>query len=188
MDEMTKMKSGQWYDANFDENLLAARIHAKSLAFDYNQTRPNNIESKKEILKQLIPHCGFGVEILAPVQVDYGTNIYIGDHTFVNHNAYFMDGAKISIGNNCFIGPNCGFYTAEHPLDVKKRNQGLERALPIVVEDNVWMGANVTLMPGVRVKAGSIIGANSLVLHDVEASTIVAGVPARFIRCVGDEI
>lgn len=95
-----------------------------------------------------------------------------------------MDGAKITIGNNCFIGPSCGFYTANHPLDPNKRNQGFEQALPIKVKDNCWIGANVSIMPGVTIGENSVIAAGAVVTKDVPDNCLVAGVPAKVIKFI----
>lgn len=148
MTEREKMEKGLWYDANYDAELLEERLQAEDLCFAFNQTRPKESERKEEILKQLLPHKGEHVTILSPFYTDYGYNCRIGEETFLNHNAYLMDGAPITIGKHCFIGPNCGMYTANHPLVAEERNQGLEQARPITIGDNVWIGADVTILPG----------------------------------------
>ena len=93
-----------------------------------------------------------------------------------------MDGAKITVGNNVFIGPFCGFYTATHPLDYTTRNQGLEKALPITIGDNCWFGANVSVMPGVTIGSGCVIAAGSFVTKAVPDNSMVAGVPAKVMK------
>lgn len=96
----------------------------------------------------------------------------------MNHSCYFMDGGGVHIGNNVFIGPFCGFYTASHPMNYADRNQGLERALPITVGDNCWFGANVSVLQGVIIGSGCVIAAGSVVTEDVPDNCMVAGVPA----------
>jgi acetyltransferase-like isoleucine patch superfamily enzyme len=113
--------------------------------------------------------------------------VHIGAHTFVNHGAYFMDGAKITIGEHCFIGPDFGAYTAQHPLVAEERNSFIERALPIEVGNNVWIGARVTLLPGVHIGEGSVIAAGAVVTKDIPAHVLAAGVPARVVRPITDE-
>ncbi len=105
----------------------------------------------------------------------------------VNHNAYLMDGAKICIGSHCFIGPNCGMYTANHPLLASERNRGLEKASPIIIEDDVWIGADVTILPGVRIGKGSVIGAKSVVTKDIPSNVIAAGNPCQILRAITEE-
>ena len=133
MTEREKLNKGLWYDANYDKELLDQREKAEELYFLLNLTPPQQAEKREEILAKLLPNKGRDVSISPPFYTDYGFNCYISDHTFINHNAYLMDGAPIRIGSYCFIGPNCGMYTAQHPLLAKDRNKGLERARPITI-------------------------------------------------------
>lgn len=184
MTEREKMEKGLWYDANYDAELLEERLQAEDLCFAFNQTRPKESERKEELLNQLLPHKGEHVTILSPFYTDYGYNCRIGEETFLNHNAYLMDGAPITIGKHCFIGPNCGMYTANHPLVAEERNQGLEQARPITIGDNVWIGADVTILPGVTIGEGSVIGAKSVVTKDIPPNVIALGNPCRVLRAI----
>ena len=186
MTEREKLEKGLWYDANYDAELLEERLQAEDLCFAFNQTRPKETERKEELLKQLLPHKGERVTILAPFYTDYGYNCRIGEETFLNHNAYLMDGAPITIDKHCFIGPNCGMYTANHPLVAEERNQGLEQARPITIGDNVWIGADVTILPGVTIGEGSVIGAKSVVTKDIPANSVAVGNPCRVIRTINE--
>ena len=116
MNEYEKMIRGYWYDANFDTALIAMRLRAEELCFRFNHTSPAKTEERQRILNELLPHMQEQVTILSPFHVDYGAHCQIGEGTFLNHNAYLMDGGRITIGARCFIGPNCGIYTARHPL------------------------------------------------------------------------
>ncbi|WP_346684043.1 sugar O-acetyltransferase [Anaerostipes butyraticus] len=187
MTEREKMEAGLWYDANFDQDLLKEREEAEALYFQFNQTSPKDAKKKEELLKELLPNREENVDILPPFYTDYGYNCRIGEGTFINHNAYLMDGAPVTIGKHCFIGPNCGMYTANHPLNVEERNQGLELAQPITVGDNVWIGADVTILPGVTIGEGSVIGAKSLVNKDIPANVIAVGNPCRVVREITEE-
>ena len=184
MTEREKLEKGLWYDANYDAELLEERLQAEDLCFAFNQTRPKETERKEELLKQLLPHKGEHVTILSPFYTDYGYNCRIGEETFLNHNAYLMDGAPITIGKHCFIGPNCGMYTANHPLVAEERNQGLEQARPITIGDNVWIGADVTILPGVTIGEGSVIGAKSVGTKDIPPNVIALGNPCRVLRAI----
>lgn len=187
MTEREKLQKGLWYDANNDVELLNQRLEAEELCFELNHTRPKDINKKEEILKRLLPHRGIETTILTPFYTDYGYNCIIGDNTFINHNAYLMDGAPISIGSFCFIGPNCGMYTATHPIIAEDRNKGLEKALPITIGNNVWIGADVTILPGVTIGEGSIIGAKSVVTKDIPSFVIAVGNPCRVIRPITEK-
>lgn len=184
MTEKEKLEHGRWYDANFDPELLRERLRADELCFALNRTRPGDTASRAELLQALLPGCGAEVTILSPFSCDYGTNTRIGAHSFINHNAYLMDCAPITIGAWCFIGPNCGMYTAIHPLLAAERNRGLEKARPITVGDNVWIGGDVTILPGVSIGAHSVIGAGSVVTRDIPDHVVAAGNPCRVLRSI----
>ena len=106
----------------------------------------------------------------------------MGENFFANFNLVILDEARVTFGDNVFIAPNCAFYTAGHPLDVAQRNAGLEYSLPIRVGNNVWIGGNVCVMPGVTIGDNTVIGAGSVVVHDIPAGVLAAGNPCRVIR------
>lgn len=184
--ERQKRNQGQWYDANNDSALLAERLRARELVFDFNHARPGDAARQRDLLGRLLGHVGVGVTILAPLYVDCGYLVSVGDGSFVNYGAYFMDGAPIRVGRNVFIGPNCGLYTAQHPLIPAERNLGLERALPITIEDDCWLGGDVKVLAGVTVGRGSTIGAGSVVTRDVPPGVVAAGNPCRVLRVIGE--
>lgn len=187
MTESEKMKLGLWYDANFDDELVQQRLIAEDLCFELNNTRPSKIEERNAILNQLIPNLGNNCTILSPFITDYGCYCSIRHDTFINHSAYLMDGGGITIGHHCFIGPNCGMYTAIHPMLAEERNQGLEKALPIVIGDNCWIGADVTILPGVTIGSNTIIGAKSVVTKDIPDHVLALGNPCRVIRPITED-
>lgn len=187
MNEKEKMEENLWYDANNDKDLIDLRSKAKDLCHKFNISLPSNEEYNKSILKKLIPNSGDKSEILAPFYTDYGIYIEISDNVFINHNAYFMDGGGISIGENTYIGPNCGIYTGSHPLVADERNLGLEKASPVTIGSNVWIGADVTILPGVTIGSGSVIGAKSLVVKDIGENVIAVGNPCKPIRPITSE-
>lgn len=187
MTEKEKRDLGLIYDANHDTELYREVIRAKELCYDYNLTRPSDEENKQEILDKLLGRKGEETTILAPFWCDYGYNIFLGDHVFINHNCVILDGARVTVGDYVFIGPDCGFYTAEHPMDVSKRAAGLEHAQPIIVGNHVWIGGGVKLLPGVTVGDGSVIGAGSVVTEDIPAGVVAAGNPCRVIRKLSDQ-
>lgn len=180
--EYEKMRTCEWYDANFDQELLAMRTEVQDACFQYNQTQPSNREKRKDLLEKIFGEVPEGLELVAPIWVDYGKHTRFGKGVFVNADSYFMDGALITIGSNVFIGPKCGFYTATHAEDVQKRNAGLERALPITIEDDVWIGANVSVMQGVTIGRGTVIGAGSVVTRDIPENVVAVGAPCKVVR------
>lgn len=98
-----------------------------------------------------------------------------------------LDCAKVSFGDNVFVSPNCGFYTAGHPLDFKQRNLGLEYAYPITVGNNVWIGANTAVLAGVTIGDNTVIGAGSVVDRSIPSNVLAAGNPCRVIRKITEK-
>jgi len=186
--EKEKMLAGQWYNANFDTRLIEERAFVKDLCLEFNLTRMQDLTRRQKILREILPNVDAeSVEILSPFMVDYGYNIYLGAGTFLNHNCYLMDCAQIRLGKKVFVGPNCGFYTALHPLDFVKRAEGLEMAKPIVIGDDVWIGGDVTILPGVKIGRGSVIGAKSLVTRDIPENVMAFGNPCKVVKKIGLE-
>lgn len=180
--ELEKMKRGEWYDANFNTELIQKRIIAQDLCFELNQLKPSCEVERQKVLKKLTGQNFEGLVLLSPFTCDYGENITFGKNCFVNINCYFMDGARITLGDNVFVGPSTGFYTANHPLDYERRNAGLGKALPIKVGNNVWFGANVNVMPGVTIGDGCVIAAGSVVTKDIPSNSLAAGIPCQVVR------
>lgn len=187
MTEKEKMLSRRLYDANFDETLRSERLRAKELCHRYNQLPPSAEEEQRTLLRQLLGGMGEDVCILSPFWCDYGYNIRVGRGFFANHGLVILDPAAVSFGDRVFIGPHCGFYTAGHPIDARRRDQGLEYAWPITVGDHVWFGGGVQVMPGVRIGSNVVIGGGSVVTRDIPDNCVAAGNPCRVLRPITEE-
>lgn len=183
--EKEKMLSGELYKS-FDAELLAERQRAKEIVFRYNSLQPSMIEERNELLKSLFGSVKGNFFIEPPFRCDYGCNIEIGENFYANYNLVILDCAKVTIGDNVLIGPNVGIYTAGHPLHFELRNEEWEFACPITIEDNVWIGGNVVLNPGVTVGRNSVVGSGSVVTKDIPADVVAAGNPCRVIREITD--
>lgn len=185
--EKEKCRLGELYDANNDAELIAERQRCKDLCYKYNHLLPSESRSREELIVRLFGKTGRNFLIEQPFYCDYGYNIEIGENFYANVNCVVLDGAKVTFGDNVFVAPNCGFYTAGHPFDVGQRNSGLEYARPITVGDNVWIGAHVCVLPGVTIGDNCVIGAGSVVNRDIPAGSLVVGNPCRVIRRIGPE-
>ena len=157
------------------------------LCYKYNNIKPSKTKKRDKVLRKIIGKAGKNVQFLQPFYCDYGYNIEVGDNFFANYGCIFLDPNKITFGNNVVIAPNCVFSTAGHALDVKQRISGEEIALPIRVGDNVWIGASVTVLPGVKIGSNTIIGGGSLVNKDIPDGVIAIGVPCKVLRKISPE-
>ena len=182
MSEKDKMLAGELYDANYNEEMMQEREKVKDLCFEYNLIKPSNRKEREELIKKILGKTGENILIESSFQCDYGYNIFVGENFYMNHNGVILDAAKVEFGDNVFIAPNCGFYTAGHPIDVEQRNKGLEYAKPIKVGDNVWIGGNVVVLPGVTIGNNCVIGAGSIVVKNIPDNSIAVGNPCKVIK------
>ena len=181
MTERQKMISGQLYKSGVKE-LANDRMLCKEQCYDFNALRPSQTEQQSAMIKKIFGKVGANCFITAPFWCDYGYNIEAGDNFYANHNLVILDCAKVTFGNNVFIAPDCGFYTAGHPVDAASRNEGWEYAYPINVGNDVWIGYEAIIMAGVHIGDGAIIATRAVVTKDIPPYTIVGGIPANPIR------
>lgn len=181
MTEKEKMLAGELYNST-DEGLANDRMNAKKLCHKYNNLEPDNYDERKSIMRKLLGKTKDSFLIEPDFRCDYGYNIELGENFYSNHNLVILDPAKITFGDNVFIAPNCGFYTAGHPIDVQQRNEALEYAYPITVGNNVWIGGNVAVLPGVTIGDNVVIGAGSVVTKDIPSNVVAVGNPCRVLR------
>lgn len=181
MTEKEKLQAGELYNGN-DKELVADRISAKKLCEEYNAVTYNDFQKRDRLLNRLLAFKGENTWIEPNFFCDYGYNIIMGDNFYSNHNLVILDCAEVIFGDNVFIGPNCGFYTAGHPLDYKARNYGLEYAKPIKIGNNVWIGGNVCVMPGVTIGDNVVIGGGSVVTKDIPCGVVAVGNPCKPVK------
>lgn len=193
MTEREKMLAGKIYDP-FTEGMPEERTNAHRLCKLYNDTTEIDEEKRKEILDELLPDRGEGVYLQGPVYFDFGTNIHMGKGSYANFNFTVLDEGKVTIGESVFIGPNVSLLTPIHPLCYQDRNSfyntktgnitNIEYTGAITIEDNCWLGGNVTVCGGVTIGEGCVIGAGSVVTRDIPAGSLAAGNPCRVIRAI----
>ena len=181
MTEKEKMLSGQMYDP-MDPQLCEERLAART-QFQHINTIPEVEKKKRDALfYELMGSAGKGLWIEPPFYCDYGSNITLGDHVFMNFNCCILDVMEVKIGNNVMLAPNVQIYTATHPLEAKARNSGKEFAKAITIGNDVWIGGGAIICPGVTIGNGVVIGAGAVVTKDVPDNVFVGGNPAKIIK------
>ena len=185
--EKEKMLKGGLYLPEDDEVLSNERIKCKTLCYQFNSLSSEKTDERKELIKKIIGKTGNKFWIEQPFICDYGYNIEIGENFYSNHNLTILDCAKVTFGDNVFIGPNCSFYTAEHPINYRIRNKGFEYAEPITIGNNVWIGGSVTVLSGITIGNNAVIGAGSVVAKDIPNNVVIAGNPAKIIKYLDAE-
>lgn len=179
-----RMLAGDLYIADDPESERIAR-RATALADRYQRAVVANRDAEaRAILTELLGTLGEGAYVKPPLAVDYGENIHIGARTFVNSGLTALDVARITIGEDCQIGPNVQLLTPTHPVEPGPRRDKLEAARPITVGNNVWLGGGAIVLPGVTIGDNSVIGAGAVVTKDVPANVVAVGNPARPVRKV----
>jgi len=181
MTEKEKMLKGEMYDA-FETGLLEMRANCKRLCQKYNSLPIEDVEARNALMRELLGKTPENFEIMPNFWCDYGSNIEIGADFFANHDVVILDPAKVVFGDHVFVGPQCGFHTAIHPIDAVERRKGLEMAKPITVGNDVWFGAGVQVMPGVNIGDNVVIGGGSVVVKDIPSNSVAVGNPCRVIR------
>ena len=181
MTEREKCDAGLLYDTAFPGR-EEDHIRCADLCWEYNHTRPSDMARREELLRQLFGKLGKDPYVEPTVFFGFGKNVEAGDRFFANNNCVFVDPGKITFGDDVKIGPQCGFYTALHPLDAELRATGAETAKPIHIGNNVWFGGGVRVLPGVTIGDNCVIGAGSVVTHDIPANSLAFGNPCKVVR------
>ena len=182
MTEKEKMLSGMVYSA-VDRQLLEELNAVKEVIHRYNELSPADNDGRLGILKGLLGHIGDDEIIInQPFYCDYGKQISVGKRFFANFHFTVLDEAKVTIGDDCFIGPNVSIYTACHSTDPVERNTRNEWAEPVTIGNNVWIGGSVTILPGVTIGDNVTIGAGSVVTKDIPSNVVAVGNPCRVIK------
>ena len=175
------MVSGREYDATHP--YLLERLNAtKDRIWEYNKLRPSMLKERNELLRGLLGKSDGDTFINQPFYCDYGSNIRVGRRFFANFNFTVLDEALVTIGDDCFIGPNVSIYTACHSTNPEERNSRREWAKPVTIGDNVWIGGSVTILPGVTIGSNVTIGAGSVVVKDIPDGCVAVGNPCRVLK------
>ena len=181
-----EMISGREYDATHP--YLLEKLNAtKDRIWEYNKLRPSMLKERNELLRELLGQSDEDTFINQPFYCDYGCNICVGRRFFANFNFTVLDEAPVTVGDDCFIGPNVSIYTACHSTDPVERNSRREWAKPVTIGDNVWIGGSVTILPGVTIGSNVTIGAGSVVVKDIPDGCVAVGNPCRVVKFLEKE-
>ncbi|MDO5517826.1 MAG: sugar O-acetyltransferase [Clostridium sp.] len=185
MDNITRRDSGLPYIS--DESVFEQQKVARKLVQQLNTADQSDFKKIREIANNLVSGSKKNLMIVPPFHCDYGFNIEVGDNFFANYNCTILDVGKVTIGSNVLLAPNVSIYTAGHPIHPEARNSMYEYGIPVQIDDNVWIGGNVVICPGVHIGKNVVIGAGSVVTKDIPENVIAAGNPCRVIREITEE-
>lgn len=183
MNELEMMRAGRWLHAE-TPRIGEALLRAEELCFRLNRLSPSRREEREAIIRRLFGRVGRNITLHSPFHCDFGEQISVGDHFVGNFNLTILDEAPVTIGNHVYIGPDVGIYTVRHALLAEQRNEGIMQSLPVTIHDDVWIGGHATLLPGVTIGQGAVIGAGSVVTHDIPPQVVAAGNPCRVLHPV----
>ena len=180
------LHAGKWV-YGFDRDLGKVLQATETLCFRLHAIAPDRKEEREELIRGMLGRIGDSFLIHSPFRCDFGKHIFIGKNFISNFNLTILDEAIVTIGDNVFVGPNCGIYTINHALLPDQRNAGVMQAAPVTIGNDVWLAADVKVLPGVTIGDGAVIGAGSVVTRDIPPRVLAAGNPCRVIREITEE-
>lgn len=186
MTEWDKMQAHQICN-DFDADLFERRVKAKRLFKEFNRTEDYEIERRQEIMRQLFKKVGERVWLEPNFTCEFGKNITIGSDVYINFGCTLLDCGQITIGNHTLLGPNVSAYSANHSLDPAERVAGALVPKPITIGNRVWIGGSSILLSGVTIGDDTVIGAGSVVTHDIPSGVVAAGNPCRVLRKITEQ-
>ncbi len=186
MTEWEKMQAGLAYN-DFDRDLFDRRVRAKRLFRAYNRTDDDETETRAQIMRELFRQVGKNVWIEPDFRCEFGKNITIGDDVYINFGSVILDCGQVVIGSGTLIGPNVGIFSGNHTLDAEERAAGGLVPKDIRIGERVWIGGNVSIVPGVSIGSDTVIAAGSVVTRDIPGSVLAAGNPCRVLRPITPE-
>ena len=186
---MNKMKKRRDRELPYISNgpVLAEQFRSKVLLNWFNRSLPFNVPKEYLIFKLLGLKHGRNTIIEPPFRFDYGSHIELGNNFYANSGCTIIDVAKVTIGDNVMFGPGVAIMTAGHPIHPAVRNTRYEYGIASTIGDNVWIGANAVVLPGVRIGDNTVIGAGSVVTKDIPSGVVAVGNPCKPIRDITDD-
>jgi galactoside O-acetyltransferase len=185
MDTKVRMKSGKIYFCT-DPELAKEQLQCLDKLYDFNHTRPSEMEKRQALLNELLAEVGENCYVEPPLHANWGRNTHFGSNVYANFNLTLVDDTDIYVGDSVMFGPNVVVATAGHPVDPDLRRRVAQFNLPVRIGDNVWIGAGAVILPGVTIGNDSVIGAGSVVTKDIPAGVVAVGNPCRVLREIGE--
>ncbi|MFG6374647.1 MAG: sugar O-acetyltransferase [Desulfovibrio sp.] len=186
MNQKERMLAGLPYRPGHD-GLRELYLNCRRLVYAYNNLHPDKIGERDDLIRRILGKCGERVAVEPPFYCDYGVHIEVGDNFFANFNCVILDVARVMIGKNVMFAPNVGIYAAGHPVHWQSRNSGYEYGREIRIGDNVWLGGNVIVNPGINIGNNVVVGSGSVVTRDIPDNMLAAGNPCRVLREITDQ-
>ena len=186
MNQMERMKQGLLYDPN-DEEVIKEQRQFQNRLWAFNKLKADDYSEKEEYMKSVFARCGKNNYIELPLHANWGGHhLYLGSDIYFNSNTTLVDDGNIHIGDKVMFGPNVTIITAAHPVLPELRSRGLQYNRDVRIEENVWIGAGVIIMPGVTIGKNSVIGAGSIVTRDIPENVVAVGNPCRVMRQISE--
>ncbi|WP_394165579.1 sugar O-acetyltransferase [Photobacterium piscicola] len=179
-----KLHSQQVYAC--DDALAERQSACLEVLYDFNHTRPSEIEKRTQLMQQLFAEIGEGCYIEPPLHANWGKHTHLGQNVYVNFNLTLVDDTHIYIGNDVMIGPNVTIATAGHPIDPLRRQQVTQFNIPVTIGNNVWIGAQCVILPGISIGDNTVIGAGSIVTRDIPSNVVAMGNPCNVSREINE--
>ncbi len=185
MTSLERMKSGKIYFCA-DPELAKRQLACLDKLYDFNRTRPTEMELRSKLLKELLAETGENCYVEPPLHANWGCNTHFGSNVYANFNLTLVDDTDIFVGDSVMFGPNVTVATAGHPVDPELRRKVAQFNIPVRIGNNVWIGANSVILPGITIGDDSVIGAGSVVTRDIPPGVVAVGNPCRVLRPIGE--
>lgn len=186
MTEYEKMKMGLIYNPS-DKEIMCEQTRFQDRLWIFNQLRPSDLEAKTRYIKEVFAACGDGCYIELPFHANWGGHhVHFGNGVYANFNLTIVDDGNVYIGDKVMFGPNVTISTANHPIESSLRERALQYNKDVIIGDNVWIGSNAVIVPGIHIGKNSVIGAGSIVTKDIPENVVAVGNPCQVLREISE--
>lgn len=185
MNTKDKLHSGNIYFCN-DESLMQEQTKCLDKLYDFNHTRPTEYEKREQLLKELLAEVGENCYVEPPLHANWGCHTHFGNDVYANFNLTLVDDTHIYVGDSVMFGPNVTVATAGHPVNPELRRKVTQFNMPVHIGNNVWIGANSVILPGITIGDNSVIGAGSVVTKDIPPNVVAVGNPCKVLREINE--